>query len=111
MDNSLPAWLTLLEDEDLAFIKRFLLASGSLKDLAAVYQVSYPTIRLRLDRVIQKIQISDAANSQSDFERLLRVQYAEGKIDLPMLKLFMAAHRKELEATRTKEADHASPAE
>ena len=27
-------WIDYLEDEDLAFVKRFLLFSGSLKDLA-----------------------------------------------------------------------------
>ena len=46
-----PRWLDALEDEDLSFIKRFVLASGSLKELASVYGISYPTVRLRLDRV------------------------------------------------------------
>ena len=35
-------WLDLLEDEDLAFLKRFVLASGSLKELAEAYGISYP---------------------------------------------------------------------
>ena len=39
-------WVDLLEEEDLAFIKRFILSSGSLKDLAAAYSVTYPTLRL-----------------------------------------------------------------
>ena len=39
-------WMDFLEDEDLAFIKRFILFSGSLKDLADAYNVSYPTLRL-----------------------------------------------------------------
>ena len=30
----LPAWMGGLEDEDLAFIRRFVLASGSLKEVA-----------------------------------------------------------------------------
>ena len=42
----IPAWLVHLEDEDRQFIKRLVLASGSLKQLAAEYGVSYPTIRL-----------------------------------------------------------------
>lgn len=46
-----------LDDEDMTFIKRFLLASGSMKEVAAQYGVSYPTVRLRLDRLIQKIQL------------------------------------------------------
>jgi hypothetical protein len=51
------SWLDFLEEEDLAFIKRFILVSGSLKDLASAYGVSYPTLRLRLDRLIQKINL------------------------------------------------------
>ena len=54
-----PDWMADLEEEDLAFIKRFLLASGSLKEIAKQYGVTYPTVRLRLDRLIQKITISE----------------------------------------------------
>ena len=32
-----PLWLALMDTEDLNFIKRFLLASGSLKELAGEY--------------------------------------------------------------------------
>ncbi|MEG1658804.1 MAG: DUF2089 family protein, partial [Oscillibacter sp.] len=44
----LPGWMTGLEEEDLTFVKKFILASGSLKEVAALYGVSYPTVRLRL---------------------------------------------------------------
>lgn len=57
----IPKWIVNLDDEDVSFIKRFLLASGSLKEMARQYKVTYPTIRLRLDRLIQKIQLSDDA--------------------------------------------------
>lgn len=49
-----PEWMVNLEDEDVVFIKKFLLASGSLKEVARQYGVTYPTVRLRLDRLIQK---------------------------------------------------------
>ena len=90
-------WLDHLSDEDRGFIKRFVLASGSLKALAEVYDVSYPTIRLRLDRVIQRIQIFDSEKITSDFEKTLRAQVADGKLDLATFKIIMQAHRKELE--------------
>ncbi|NLX94656.1 MAG: DUF2089 domain-containing protein [Rhodopirellula sp.] len=90
-------WIDFLKDEDLVFAKRFLLASGSLKALAQAYGVTYPTIRLRLDRLIQKINLVEDERIDSEFERLARVQYAEGKIDLDTLKLLLNAHRKELE--------------
>ena len=47
-------WLSELDVEDIHFIKKFVLSSGSLKEIAEIYQVSYPTVRLRLDRLIQK---------------------------------------------------------
>ena len=52
--ETVPEWMAGLEDEDVAFIKKFLLASGSLKEVAGLYGVTYPTVRLRLDRLIQK---------------------------------------------------------
>ena len=55
----LPDWMTGLEEEDVSFIKKFILASGSLKEVAAQYGVTYPTVRLRLDRLIQKIRIGE----------------------------------------------------
>lgn len=48
--ETIPSWMADLEDEDVAFIKKFILASGSLKEVAGLYGVSYPTVRLRLDR-------------------------------------------------------------
>ena len=76
------SWLTRLNDEDESFIKRFILASGSLKELAEAYGISYPTVRLRLDRLIEKIKILDSAEIVSEFERTLRARYAEGKLDI-----------------------------
>jgi hypothetical protein len=90
-------WLDYLSDDDLAFVKRFILASGSLKELAEAYGISYPTVRLRLDRLIAKIQVVEDQQITSPFEKLLRAHYAEGKIDLAMLKGLLAAHSKELE--------------
>ena len=73
-------WIDLLDDEEIAFIRRFILASGSLKELATAYEVSYPTVRLRLDRLIQKIELFEKFQVRSETERLLRAYYAEGKI-------------------------------
>ena len=90
-------WIELLDEEDLAFLKRFVLASGSLKELAEAYGISYPTVRLRLDRLIAKIQVFDSHAPMSQFERTLRGLHVDGKIDLPTLKTLLAAHRKESE--------------
>jgi hypothetical protein len=85
----------LLEEEDLAFIKRFVLASGSLKEMAEAYRISYPTVRLRLDRLIAKIKVYDSQETMSPLERVARAKYAEGKIDIETLKALLAAHREE----------------
>jgi hypothetical protein len=89
-------WTRLLQAEDLAFVRRFVLSSGSLKELAEAYGISYPTVRLRLDRVIAKLQVFEAHAKSSAFEKLLRAQYAEGKMDMETLKRLLSAHRAEV---------------
>jgi hypothetical protein len=91
-------WTDHLNDEDLSFIKRFVLASGSLKEAAQVYGISYPTVRLRLDRLIEKIKILDEHEAVGNFERTLRSHYADGKIDMETLKVLLTAHQEEMEA-------------
>ena len=89
------SWVEYLTDEDLAFVKRFVLASGSLKELARVYGISYPTVRLRLDRLIEKVKIHESEAITSEFERTLRVLYADGRIDMSTLKEILAAQGQE----------------
>ena len=96
-ESEAKGWTDHLSEEDLAFVKRFILASGSLKALARAYGISYPTVRLRLDRLIEKIKIRDDTEIAGEFERVLRVQYVEGKIDVRTLKTLLAAHRREME--------------
>jgi len=76
-----PNWLEHLEDEDIAFLKRFLLNSGSLKQMAADYGVSYPTVRLRLDRLIQKVQLIDEQAKADPFQIVLGTMLTDGRID------------------------------
>jgi hypothetical protein len=47
--------LARLPSEDQEFIVRLLEASGSLKELARVYGISYPTVRNRVDSMIEKV--------------------------------------------------------
>ncbi len=48
--------LARLNPEDQEFVVEFLKDSGSLKNMAKSYGVSYPTLRNRLDSVIENIQ-------------------------------------------------------
>ncbi len=89
-------WLDRLTNEDLAFLKRFLLASGSLKKIAEQYEISYPTVRLRLDRLIQKVEIFDSQVEMSEFERQIRAEYADGKLDQATFERLLNSHRLDL---------------
>ena len=91
----LPAWLAGMNEEDIGFIRRFLLASGSLKQVAEEYDISYPTVRLRLDRLIEKIKLYEKHTKKDPFETLLRSAHIDGKIDLPTLTTLLTAYRKE----------------
>ena len=82
-------WLDSLEEEDINFLKRFLLASGSLKELAEGYKVSYPTVRLRLDRLIQKVHVDEDAKAGEAHERHMRALDADGKIDTASVKTLL----------------------
>ena len=92
-DSDKQRWLDFLEDEDVAFIKRFVLFSGSLKDLADAYKVSYPTLRLRLDRLIEKIKVLDSQTIEDDFERQLRAQFADGKLEPQVFKKLLTVYQ------------------
>jgi hypothetical protein len=48
-----------LSAEDQEFIIEFIKASGSLKDMASLLCVSYPTVRNRLDDIISKVKRSE----------------------------------------------------
>lgn len=90
----LPAWMDGLEEEDLAFIRKFLLASGSLKEVAALYGVSYPTVRLRLDRLIQKIQLGETKEAD-DYVALVKRLAVDDKLDFETAKVLLATYRKQ----------------
>lgn len=89
-------WASYLEDEDWLFIKQFLLASGSLKDMAAYYDVTYPTIRLKLDRLIQKIKLSDNPN-EDDFIVKIKQMALNDQLDFQVAKTIINEYRKKRE--------------
>ena len=89
----IPEWLANLDDEDLAFIKKFLLASGSLKEMAKQYNVSYPTVRLRLDRLIQKIKVSEQAEGDP-YIALIKRLAIDDKLDFDTAKVLISEYKK-----------------
>lgn len=91
--NVMPDWLCNLDDEDLSFIKKFILSSGSLKEIANIYGVTYPTVRLRLDRLIQKIQISEDTTNDP-FVSLIKRMAVNEKLDFDTAKILIAEYKK-----------------
>ena len=88
-----PEWMAGLEEEDLVFIKKFVLSSGSLKEVAGQYGVTYPTVRLRLDRLIQKIRLEDAVD-QEPYVALIKRLALNDKLDFDTAKLLIQAYKK-----------------
>ena len=89
----LPEWMAGLEEEDVAFIKKFVLASGSLKEVAGQYGVTYPTVRLRLDRLIQKIRLTEDTAADPYIATIKRLAMNE-KLDLDTAKVLITEYKK-----------------
>ncbi len=87
-------WLAALSAEDVHFVRRFVLASGSLKELAEQYGVSYPTLRLRLDRLIEKVRLAEDPASQDPFRLLIRTLVVDGHLSSDDAKAIIHAHEK-----------------
>ena len=105
--TTLPPWMADLDEQDLAFIKRFILASGSLKEAAAQYGVSYPTVRLRLDRLIQKIRLSDTAEADP-FVSLVKRLAVDDKLDFETAKLLIDTYRSSFSREKKKQKERSS---
>ena len=93
---NLPPWVESLEMQDLAFVRNFILASGSLKEVAATYGVSYPTVRLRLDRLIQKIHMTESRETDP-YILLVKQMAIDGKLDYDAAKVLLSEYRKSKE--------------
>lgn len=91
--ETLPDWLAALDEEDLGFIRKFVLSSGSLKEMASLYGVTYPTVRLRLDRLIQKIQLGESA-AADPFVTLVKRLAMNDKLDFDTAKLLISEYKK-----------------
>ncbi|RXZ79115.1 DUF2089 family protein [Paenibacillaceae bacterium] len=91
--DSTPDWITGLDEEDLVFIKNFLLSSGSLKEIATTYGVTYPTVRLRLDRLIQKIKISES-NTSDPYIALIKRLAVNEEIEFDTAKVLIEEYKK-----------------
>ena len=94
--DKIPQWILALEPEDAAFLKNFVLKSGSLKEISRLYEVSYPTVRLRLDKLIQNIELSDQ-KEEEPFSAFIKGLAVDSLIDLETAKIIIEKYKQEKE--------------
>ena len=88
--------LLALSDTDLEFVLRLVLASGSLKELAQSYGVSYPTIRGKLDRLIERLHgLMEGRPSDPMADRLAGL-VEKGEITPSAARALLELHRREV---------------
>jgi len=92
--KEIPVWITELESDELKFIKNFVLASGSLKEMAGIYKVTYPTVRIRLDQVIKKIKLAEE-NQEDQYVKLIKKLALEEKIDFDAATILIQEYREQ----------------
>ena len=59
-----------------------------------LYQVSYPTVRLRLDKLIQKIELADQ-QEEEPFTAFIKGLAVDSRIDVETAKLIIDKYEKE----------------
>lgn len=92
--KEVPNWILSLDSEDVEFIKNFILNSGSLKEIAKIYDVSYPTVRIRLDRLIQKVKLNDNLENEA-FISFIKKLSIDDHISLEAAKLIIDKYKSE----------------
>ena len=85
MRRKAQEWIYNLSDEDITFIKNFVMSSGSLKEVAKLYHITYPTVRLRLDRLIQKMQMNDQIENDA-YISLIKKMVIDDQLDFERAK-------------------------
>jgi hypothetical protein len=110
MTRDTPAWIDALAPDDLNFVRRFILASGSLKAMATEYGVSYPTIRARLDALIGKVESASADAPVSAVKSVLRDLVQRGAIGVAEARQLAEASDRDSEAVRQSATGQTEPA-
>ncbi len=69
--------LARLKAEDREFIELFVLSAGSLKEVGKALNLSYPTVRSRLDRVIEDLRKLDRPAQNARMEIIRKLEAGE----------------------------------
>ncbi len=62
--------LARLSVDDEGFVLEFIKASGSLKEMARLLGLSYPTVRNRLDEIIERVKLSEESKQDGKEKKL-----------------------------------------
>ena len=73
--------------------RKSVLSSGSLKEMAQLYGVTYPTVRLRLDRLIQRIRLRETA-AADPYIALVKRLALDDRLDFDTAKLLISEYKK-----------------
>ena len=88
--------LFALTEGELDLVLQLVLASGSLKDLAEVYKISYPTIRLRMDRLIERVRQLVRGTTPDPMTQLLADMVERGEIAVSAAQTVRALYRRQM---------------
>jgi len=92
--EEIPSWILALDKESLEFIRKFILNSGSLKNMSNLYDVSYPTVRAKLDRLIKKIEVH-SQEEDVEFVNMIKEFVIDERISLDVAKVIIEKYKKE----------------
>ncbi len=95
--------LLKMPEEDLDFVVQFVLASGSLKEMARLYGVSYPTMRAALDQLIARLQQCLRGAPPDPMTHLLAALVETGDLKHSTANKIRAVHRAAIDKVAPKE--------
>jgi hypothetical protein len=80
--------LMLLDDEDMEFMMAFLRSRGNIKELETRLNISYPTAKARLDKLLKNLDLYEGENpTLTKTEILERLERGEIGVDEALKQL------------------------
>lgn len=92
--EEVPDWILSLDKESVEFIRKFILNSGSLKEVAKIYEVSYPTVRAKLDKLIQKVELN-SKKEDVEFINMIKNLVIDERVSLDVAKVIIEKYKSE----------------
>ncbi|MBJ8326470.1 DUF2089 family protein [Streptococcus pacificus] len=89
-------WLFHLDDDDIAFIKQFILSSGSLKSMANHYDSSYHLIRNHLNQLIEKVKLTE--KKEDPYITFIKSLALQDKYDYATTKKLIDRYKERVDA-------------